>query len=316
MSSVPRKRTVSLTRSPRGGVARRSQGLFLAAALGPITLIWAVFWLYPLATGLYGSFTDWRGFAAEQPFVGLRNYRDLLADPLFLRAVANSALFTLIYVPPALSIALLLALAIESTGKLKQVFRTVYFLPFITSVTATALIWGWLFQPQFGLFNQILSMVGLPQQRFLRSPAQALPAIAVYQIWKELGFNVVICIAGLTAIDRGYYEAARVDGATPWQIFWRITLPLLQPTLALLLMTNLIWSFQLFGPVFIMSSAAVNDPPGGPLNSTLTVAVYQWQMAFRQLRLGYGAAIGGFVLALSLAVTLAQARLLRQRWEA
>jgi multiple sugar transport system permease protein len=188
-------------------------------------------------------------------------------------------------------------------------------MPFITSVTATALIWAWLYQPSLGLFNQLLSLAGLPEQRFLRSPTQALPSIVVYQLWKELGFNMVLCIAGLAAIDRSYYEAARVDGANGWQIFWRITLPLLQPTLALLLVTNLAWGLQVFGPVFVMSSSAVNEPPGGPLNATITVAVYQWQMAFRQLRLGYGAAIGSVVFILTLLITLLQFRLLRRDWE-
>jgi len=287
----------------------------MLATFAPLGLILGLFWLYPMAMGLWGSFTDWRGFVAEQPFVGLANYRELAGDATFRRAVLNSLLFTAMYLPLALSLGLLVALAIEGSGRGRPFFRTVYFLPYITSVTATALIWGWLYQPSFGLFNQLLQLVGLPQQRFLRDPAQALPALVGYQLWKELGFNVVIFIAGLTAIDRSYYEAARVDGANGWQLFWRITLPLLQPTVALLLVTNLIWSMQLFGPVFIMSSSAANEPPGGPLNSTLTVAVYQWQMAFRQLRLGYGAAVGGVVFALTLLITFAQSRVLRRRWD-
>jgi multiple sugar transport system permease protein len=294
---------------------RRAQLPFLLATFVPLGLVWATFWLYPLLIGLWGGFTDWRGFVPEQPFIGLANYQELAGDALFRRSLQNAGLFTLLYVPAAIALALGMAMAVEASGRARPLFRMLYFLPFITSVTATALIWAWLYQPSLGLFNQILALVGLPEQRFLRSPAQALPSIVVYQLWKELGFNMVLCIAGLAAIDRSYYEAARVDGAGGWQIFRRITLPLLQPTLALLLVTNLAWGFQVFGPVFVMSSSAVNEPPGGPLNATLTVAVYQWQVAFRQLRLGYGAAIGTVVLLITLLVTLLQARLLRRNWE-
>lgn len=294
---------------------RRAQLPFMLATFTPLALVLAIFWIYPLIVGLWGGFTDWRGFVPEQPFVGLANYQALFRDGVFLRSLQNSAMFTLLYVPLALSLALGVALAVEASGQLRALFRTIYFLPFITSITATALIWAWLYQPSLGLFNQVLSLIGLPEQRFLRSPAQALPSIVVYQLWKELGFNMVLFIAGLAAIDRSYYEAARVDGANRWQLFVSITLPLLQPTFALLLVTNLVWGFQVFGPVFVMSSSAVNEPPGGPLNSTITVAVYQWQVAFRQLRLGYGAAIGSVVFTITLIVTLLQARFLRREWE-
>ncbi len=303
------------TRQPLGRQRRRGQLLFMLATFAPLAGVWVTFWCYPLLVGLWGSFTEWRGFVAEQPFIGFKNYRELFGDGVFLRSLQNSALFTLLYVPVALSLALLVALSVEASGRLRPFFRMVYFLPFITSVTATALIWAWLYQPSLGLFNQLLALAGLPEQRFLRSPAQALPSIVGYQVWKELGFNMVLFIAGLSAIDRSYYEAARVDGANRWQIFWRITLPLLQPTLVLLLITNLVWGFQVFGPVFVMSSSAVNEPPGGPLNSTITVSVYQWQVAFRQLRLGYGAAVGTLVFVITLAITLVQRRLLRRDWE-
>jgi multiple sugar transport system permease protein len=294
---------------------QRAQLPFLLTAMLPLGAVWLIFWLYPLLVGLWGSFTDWRGFVAEQPFIGVDNYIELFGDGLFRRSLQNSLLFTLMYVPLALTLALGVALLVEASGRLRPLFRTLYFMPFITSVTATALIWAWLYQPAFGLFNQLLALVGLPEQRFLRAPEQALPSIVGYQLWKELGFNMVLFIAGLGAIDRSYYEAARVDGANRWQIFWRITLPLLQPTLVLLLLTNVIWSLQVFGPIFIMSSSAVNDPPGGPLNSTITVAVYQWQMAFRQLRLGYGAAVGTVVFTITLVVILLQSRLLRRDWD-
>lgn len=297
------------------GQRRRAQLPFMVATFVPLAVVLGLFWVYPLVLGLWGGFTDWRGFVREQPFVGIANYRQLFGDALFLRSLQNSAMFTLLYVPLAIVLALSVAMAVEASGRLRALYRTVYFLPFVTSITATALIWAWLYQPSFGLFNQILSLLGLPEQLFLRSPRQALPSIVGYQLWKELGFNMVMFIAGLAAIDRSYYEAARVDGASPLQLFWRITIPLLQPTFALLLITNMVWGLQVFGPVFVMSASAVNEPPGGPLNSTITVSVYQWQIAFRQLRLGYGAAIGSVVFTITLLITLLQSRLLRRDWE-
>jgi multiple sugar transport system permease protein len=294
---------------------RREQLLFMLATFAPLGLIWGLFRFYPLVMSFWGSLTNWRGFVQEQPFIGLANYRELLNDTVFLRALQNSTTFAALYLPLAIAFGLIVALAVENSGRFKTTFRTLYFMPYITSVTATALIWAYLYQPSFGLFNQLLALVGLPEQRFLRSPSQALPSIVGYQLWKELGFNMVMFIAGLGAIDRSYYEAARVDGANRWQIFWRITLPLLQPTLVLLLITNMIWSLQVFGPVFIMSSSSVNEPPGGPLNSTIVLSVYLWQVAFRQLRLGYGASIGMVLLVITLLITLIQARLLRRDWD-
>ena len=289
--------------------------IFILTVLAPMAAAFVIFWIYPMVKGVWGSFTLWRGFNPNQPFVGLRQYRALFEDPIFLTALRNTFYYVLMYLPAAIVLAMLFALAIEATGILRSFYRMVYFLPVVTSTIATALIWKWLYQPNFGLFNQILQLLGLPELAFLRSSAQALPSIVVYALWKNVGFDMVLFMAGLSSIDHTYYDAAKVDGANRWQTFWRITLPLLQPTLVFVLVTGVIGTLQVFGPVYIMSSAAGDALPGGPANSTMVVSVYQWLVAFRELELGYGSAMGVILFIIMLIMTLVQVRFLRTRWE-
>jgi multiple sugar transport system permease protein len=155
----------------------------------------------------------------------------------------------------------------------------------------------------------------LPAQPFLISTTQALPAIVAYSLWKNVGLTMVLFMAGLNGIDRTYYEAARVDGANRRQIFLGITIPLLRPTMVFVVITGIIETLQVFGPVFILSSVGENSPPGGPSNSTNVVAIYQWAVAFGQLNLGYGMAIGMVLFLIILVITLTQSRFLRQAWE-
>lgn len=278
-----------------------------------MALIFLLFWIYPIVRGIWGSFTLWRAFNPTAPWVGLRHYQGLLADPIFLKALQNTVTFALLYLPTAIVAALLVALAVEAAGGGRNFFRMIYFIPVVTSTIATALIWLWLYQPAFGLFNQLLQLVGLPPQSFLKSTSQALPAIVLYTLWKNLGFNMVLFIAGLSAIDPSFYDAARVDGANRWQSFWRITLPLLEPTLVFVFVTGVIGALQVFGPIYVMSSG--DGLPGGPANATMVIAVYQWLMAFRELELGYGSAMGVILFVLILLLTLAQTTFLRTRWE-
>jgi multiple sugar transport system permease protein len=302
------------TRRRFGGRAA-DQRLFIAATLVPTALGLVVFWLYPLANGLWGSFTDWRAFQPERGFVGLANYRALAQDDVFAKTLRNTALYTLLYLPLNVALGLGLAVAIEASGKAREVFRTVYFFPVVASAIATALMWKWLYQPSLGLFNQLLDLTGLPPQDFLASTTQALPSIVAYSLWKNVGLTMVLFMAGLNGIDRTYYEAARVDGAARANLLWGITLPLLRPTLVFVVLTGMIETLQVFGPVFILSSVGANSPPGGPANATNVVAVYQWAVAFGQLNLGYGMAIGMVLFAIILGVTLTQSRFLRQAWE-
>jgi ABC-type sugar transport system permease subunit len=290
------------------------KSLFILSVLAPMALVFALFWIYPILRGFWGSLTLWRAFDPNAPFVGWRHYQNLLNDPIFLTALKNTAYYAALYLPAAIVLALIFAMAIEATGGMRSFFRMLYFIPVVTSTIATALIWTWLYQPSFGLFNQILQILHLPPQSYLNSTSQALPSIVFYALWKNLGFNIVLFIAGLTAIDGTLYDAAKVDGANRWQTFWRITLPLLQPVMAFVIVTGVIGALQVFGPIYVMSATG-GGLPGGPANSTMVVSVYQWMMAFRELELGYGSAMGVVLFVIILLLTLVQIGFLRTRWE-
>ncbi len=296
----------------------RNQQIFVWSVIIPMLLFFIVFYVYPIISGFTGSLTNWQAFqnADERHFIGLDNYTRLFSDPVFIASVVNTFKYALIYMPLSIVLALLCALGINAAGRLAGFFRTVYFLPVVTSVIATALIWSvGFYQPRYGLFNQVFALVGLPQQPFLRSPATALFSVIIYAVWKNLGYDIVIFMAGLSAIPSTFYEAARVDGATRWQTFRHITLPLLRPTSVFVIITGVINSLQVYGPIYIMTVASGADKPGGPLNSTVVVSVYQWQVAFGELQLGYGSAMGIVLFLIILVITLLQSRLLRRNWE-
>jgi multiple sugar transport system permease protein len=298
----------------RASHPKAQQQLFLLAVLAPLAISFGLFWIYPAVRGFWGSFTLWRGFNPEAPFVGLQNYVRAFQDPIFRASLRNTFYYALLTVPANVILALLLALGVEASGRLRTFFRTIYFLPVVTPVIATALIWKWLYQPALGLINQLLTLADLPTQRWLLSTSLALISIALYSIWKNVGFNLVIFMAGLTAIPQDYYDAAKVDGANRWQLFWQITIPLLRSTFVFVLVTGVISSLQVFGPIFVMSSEGASLP-GGPNNSTMVVSVYQWLTAFRELELGYGSAMGLILFLIILILTVLQLRVFRTRWE-
>ena len=290
----------------------------MVVVIVPLVVSFLLFWIYPIAAAFINSFTDWQGFVGATPFVGTANYARATADPIFRQSLVNTLVFVAISLPIGIASALLLALLINAAGRMKEIFRVLYFLPVVSSTIATAFVWRYLYQPQLGVFNQILQFLHLPSQRWLLSPDQALACVAAYAIWQGLGYTMVLFMAGLTTIDTSYYDAARVDGAAGWQVFRNVTLPLLRPTFAFVLVTNVINGLQIFAPIYVMTASGITSgesPPGGPANSTMVIVVYQWLMAFRELQLGYGAAMGVILLFIILALTLLQLRWLRTRWE-
>lgn len=311
-----RSDTQPASRRPREFTFRTQKNIFVLSVMVPMVIFFGVFYIYPIIVGFLGSLTNWRAFQPEQVFNGFQNYIDLARDKVFIQSVLNTFKFALMYIPIAIVLALSLALAINASGSLAGFFRTVYFLPVVTSVIATALIWSvGFYQPRYGLFNQVLALLNLPQQPFLRSTSSALFSVVIYSVWKGLGYDIVIFMAGLSGIPGVFYEAARVDGANRWQLFRYITLPLLQPTIVFVVITGIINALQIYGPIYVMTVASGADQPGGPLNSTIVVAVYQWQVAFKELRLGYGSAMGIVLFLIILVVTLLQSRFLRRRWD-
>jgi multiple sugar transport system permease protein len=295
---------------------RRRVRWFLLAVLTP-ALLWLILFRYgPLGylvdlsfqTGTLGGTSHW---------VGLANYqRAIFGDPQFRQALQNTVAFTATYVVLQIPLGLLIAVGIQSLRK--EVFRqtalTFYFLPLVTSTAATAILFVFLYNPTFGLFNAVLGALHLPAQEFLQDPGQALLAVVAMDWWKNLGFAVVIFYAGLQTIPRELYEAASVDGANVWQQLRRITLPLMLPTIAMLLVVDVAETLRVFTPVFVMTATQTLQP-GGPDNSTMVWSLYLFNQAFRLNQFGYAAALAVLMFAAVAIVIAIELRVMRSNWE-
>ncbi|MEW5973096.1 MAG: sugar ABC transporter permease [Pseudomonadota bacterium] len=279
---------------------------FLAPALGLI----AVFFALPILAALLLSFTDFDIYAIGDPsalrWIGLDNYRQLLDHPLFWTALSNTLYFVLLGGP--LSVALSLGAALLVNSRLtccKTFFRTVYFLPVVSTLVAVAVVWRALYHPEAGLLNQFLGLFGINPIDWLGDPDWAMPAIILMAAWKNFGFNMIIFIAGLQAIPDRLYEAARLDGADGWAQFRHVTLPLLAPTFLFVALMTMIGYLQLFAEPYVMTQ-------GGPANATLSVVLLMYQEGFRWWNMGFAAAIAFVLFAIILAGTLVQLRLQRK----
>lgn len=272
--------------------------------------------IYPTVFAFQMSLYDWNPLASEQRYVGLDNYHTLFTELGNSKSVTQAAfLNTTKYVVMGMPIQLLLglgiALMLNEITTLSNIYRVMFFLPFVTSTIAISWVFRWLYQPRIGLINVILQTFSLPQQPFLRSPDQALYSIMAVVIWQGLGFVVIIFLAGLKQIPRVYYEAAEVDGATRWQSFRNITLPLLNPVIVYLVVLQSISFLRMFAEVLAMT----NQGDGGPLNSTTTVVLRVYREAFQSLNMGYASTLTVALFAIILVITLIQFRVLRRRVE-
>ena len=292
----------------RGGTRQESRAawLLLAPALAAIALFFAL----PVAAGLLLSFTDFDLYAIADPanarWVGLENYRRLLADPLFWRALGNTLLLVGVGGPLTLAVALGGALLVHSRlARLPGLYRTAFFAPVVTTLVAVAVVWRYFYHPRFGLLNHLLGLVGLPPIDWLGDPRWAMLAITLLAVWRTFGYSLVIFVAGLQAIPESLYEAARLDGASWWQQFTRVTLPLLQPTMIFATVLNTVGFFQIFAEPYVMTR-------GGPLNATLSIAMLMYQQGFRWWNMGRAAAVAFVLFALILAASAVQA-LVRRR---
>ncbi len=276
-------------------------------ALLPAMLVLGIFTLYPIIYSGYLSLHDWNGFDPQKTFVGLQNYVDLLASPQFWHSLG----ITLIYVIgiTVLSVAggLIIALLLNTGIKGVTFYRVIYFIPVVTATVAAATVWKYLLDPGSGLVNVTLRSLGIQGPSWLTDPNFALLAVILVGVWKRVGFNMVIYLAGLQTIPRSYYEAAEVDGATHRQRFWFITLPLLAPTTLLIAIMSLIDAFLVFDTVFVMSNGT-----GGPVGSTEVLGFVLWRDAFRYFNLGDASAVGFVLFGIILIVTLLQWRLFGQ----
>ena len=270
----------------------------LAVLLGPSLIGMFVFLMLPVASSFVLSFSSWDLIGGIE-WIGLDNYWKALADPAVLGALRNTVTFILGYLPATVGIALGLALLLNRRIRGRLVFRAIYFVPVVTSWVAVSLIWKWLLNPQYGLINVALGWFGLKGPGWLFDPQWAMTGVILTSIWKDIGFVTVIYLAGLQDIPEHLYEAASLDGATPWQRFRHITLPMLMPTTFFVTTISLISSFQVFDQVWVMTQ-------GGPAGATSVMVELIYKNAFSYYQMGYASAISWVLFALIFAVTIAQ----------
>lgn len=263
--------------------------------------------ILPTLSAFNISLHEWNPLAAEQKFVGFANYQQLGEDLLnpkspTHKAFINTFKYVSIGMPLQLVIALSIALLLNEITRLSVVFRAIYFIPFVTSTVAVSWVWRWLYQPQYGFFNVVLTFFGLGQQPFLKSPTQALYSITAVVVWQGLGFAIIIFLAGLKQIPQTYYEAAKIDGASRSQSFWRITLPLLNTTIVYLAVLQTISFLRMFDYVINMTSQG----DGGPLSSTTTVTLRVYREAFSSFNMGYASALTVALFVMIMVITAVQ----------
>jgi multiple sugar transport system permease protein len=246
------------------------------------------------------SFTDWN-ILQPPHWVGLSNYVRLFSTPLNWQVFGNTLYYTGVIVPVSTALALGLALALNRGPRGIVLLRSLYFLPVISSTVAVSLVWGWLYNQQFGLINFLLSVVGITGPAWLADTRTAMPAVIILSIWKGLGYNIVIFLAGLQGIPQELYEAAKIDGAGAWAQFRYVTLPLVSPTTFFVVVLSTIAAFQVFDQTYVMTG-------GGPAYSTTTLALFIYQNAFQWFHMGYAAALSYVLFAAVAVVTLVQFR--------
>jgi multiple sugar transport system permease protein len=291
--------------------AKREWTAYLFNLPGMILFIFLV--AYPVWTSFNLSFREWDILGTEKAFVGLANYREAISDETFWDSIGHSIYFVLGSVPLTMAIALGLALLLNSKIRGLGLFRTAYYLPVITPLVIAAIIWKWVYNADFGLANYYLLKIGLIDKPllWLSDRELAMPAVIVTNIWKGVGFNMVVYLAGLQAIPQEFYEAADVDGAGPWQRFRRITLPLVLPTTVFLLIINTIGAMKAFENIFVMT----NGGPPGPGGATTTVVYYIYVTAFNFFRMGYASALAYILFLLLFVVSFAQFHWYKKRVE-
>ena len=277
----------------------------VALFVGPSLLGLVLFTLGPLLASLGISLTSWDLLTPPQ-FVGFANFTELLGSSEIRDALLHTLLYIVIYLPTVLVLGLLLAILLNRPLRGLQFYRTAFFMPVVSSWVAVSLMWLWLLNPAFGLVNYLLGLAHLPQPGWWADPHWALPAVIIASIWKDLGFVMVLLLAGLQNIGRQYYEAARIDGANAWKRFLHVTIPLLSPTIFFVVVISLINSFQVFDQVWVMTG-------GGPGGASSVLVEQIVQNAFSYSRMGYASALSWLLFAIIFGITAIQLAV-QKRW--
>ena len=291
---------------PRRGWRQDLIGWSFAA---PFVILFGIFLALPILAALALSFTSFGLRDLDNPIgstvVGVKNYTDLLGDPKFWKSLGNTIYFVVVGVPLTLALGLVIANALSrGITRFRTVFRVGYYLPVITSIVAIAVVWRFLLNPDVGLINILLGNLGIAGPNWLASSALAMPSIIAMAVWRNLGFAMVVFVAGMQAIPAMLYEAASIDGAGRWQAFRYVTLPMLRPTILFMLVITTIGYLQLFEEPFVMTD-------GGPLDATLSVTMYMYQQGFEFFHQGYASAIAYVLFVIVAIVAFLQFKFLR-----
>jgi multiple sugar transport system permease protein len=297
----------ALERQPRKGLSlRREEAMWGLLLIAPSTLGILIFSMLPILGSFGISFTDWGGLSLPH-WTGLENYKTAFEDQKAIESIVRTLIFTLISVPLGLVVSVVLASLIQNLklDKVRTVFRTLYYLPMVTIGVATALLFKLLFSLQ-GPANIPFQLFGLEGIDWLGSPNSVLTAIAIYSVWQGAGSSIILFLAALTNVPKELYEAAQIDGARAWHLFRFITLPMISPTIFLVLILSLIGSLQIFEAVLVMTK-------GGPGDSSLTIAMYIYNTGFKSFRMGYATALA-WLLSLALVVLIVLQWRLQKSW--
>lgn len=305
--------TATVERKPRSRPRHRRNssearaGLILAV---PFLLLFSVFTLWPVLQSMYMSFTDTRVTDIRTPFsvnfVAFDNYAKAFSDPVFRKAALNTGIFVVVGVPLTLAAGLAAALALDKgITRFRAVYRVGFYTPVITSIVAVAVVWRFLLQPDSGLVNTVLGFVGIDGPNWLGDTRTSLMSLIVMATWRNFGTGMIIFLAGLQSVPWNLHEAASLDGASSWQRFWNITLPMLRPTLLFVMVTTSIGYLQFFEEPFVMTQ-------GGPLNSTVSASMYTFQQ-FGFGNYGVAGAMAYLTFLVILVVTIIQFRVTREK---
>jgi len=297
------------TAAPRKALRRRFWPQYVAIA--PFYILFLVFGAFPIVFSIVISFTDWDGMGAMK-FVGLRQYLYLVSDPIFWQSVGNTFIIWFLSTVPMLFLALVIAFLLHQNMRMKSLYRVAFFVPNVTSMVAMAIVFGSVFSDQFGLANSFLQWIGGTSAgvQWLSNPWGIKVTIAIMVIWRYTGYNAIIYLAGLQAISTELYDSARVDGASTWRIFSRITVPLLRPVILFTVITSTIGGLSLFTePQVLLGNS------GGTNNAGMTIVLYQYNQAFTHFDFGYGSAIAWALFVLVLVFAIVNWRLVSGRKE-
>lgn len=279
----------------------------VSTSMGLMIIFYAFFIIFPIIYSFAGSFFNWNPMNGQFNYTGIDNYVNIFKDALLWQSLVNTIYFMAVVVVLRTAAGLVLAVMINSISRYKSFFRTAYFIPVITSIVAASMVWKWLYDPTFGAFNFLLSSFGLKELDWLKDEHLALPSIMLTTMWKDVGYSIVVYLAGLAGIPKVYYEASCIDGAHKLQAFWHITIPMLQSTTIFVVIVSVIGYLQTFTQIFMMTN-------GGPGTSTYTMVFMLYDDAFNKYQFGVASSISFILFIIILFFSLVQMKIMKKDW--